>query len=86
MRITIKKLRALEACADQVEIFAREWPNGCRITKRNVLRMAALDLDVAWLARRVLRDLARAEYEKIRNPAWAEYKKICAIAFWKLVK
>ena len=51
MTITVQLLERLHACADQVAIFAREWPEGAEITTATVARAGALGLNRAWLAR-----------------------------------
>ena len=75
MRITTSKLNKLCACASQVEVFHKEWPNGAEANLKNVNRSIELGLDVNWLAHRVLREPARIEYNKVYEAAWIEYNK-----------
>ena len=72
-KITAEWLRAQHACSKQVETFAREWPAGAGITKANLLRAAALKLDLSWLARRVLAEPASEAYVVGREPAHKAY-------------
>ncbi len=53
MKITAKWLIERNACADQVAIVRREWPNGGEVTRGNLRRAADLGLDIDWLARHV---------------------------------
>jgi len=76
MKITTDWLVSRDACADQIAIFAAEWPDGAELTERNLLRAAELHLDLYWLARCILPPQARAEYERVEGPAWAEYERV----------
>lgn len=48
MRVTADDLRALDACEDQVSLFAREWPDGVTVTAATLERAEAIGLDVWW--------------------------------------
>jgi hypothetical protein len=69
-------LRELGACAEQVEIVEREWPNGVPITVPTIRKAYRLGLDVEWFTRRVLSPDTWAEWEKVTDRAWAEYDKV----------
>lgn len=71
MRVTKKLLQELNACEDQVEAFAAEWPDGCEITAENLTRCIALGLNIEWFATLIW----GAEYERQRSPLWAEYER-----------
>ena len=97
MKITKRQLQRLQACTEQVNLFATEWPSGCEVSEQNALRAIELGLDVDWLAKNVLtgdklaeydkvRDQAQAEYYKAYTSARAEYNKACAMAFVRLVE
>ena len=97
MKITKRQLQRLQACTEQVNLFATEWPEGCEVSEQNALRAIELGLDIDWLAKNVLTGDKLAEYEKVCAPAWAEYKKVrdqalaeyykvCAMAFVRLVE
>jgi len=80
MKITKKLLIEKEACADQVETFAREWPDGVEVYEAACLRAVRLGLDLDWAARRLLSKRARAKYVKAIAQARKEYKKAIAPA------
>ncbi len=73
-------LRAHGACERATQKVTDEWPAGAAVTRANLLRAAALGLDLDWLARRVLAAPASAEYERAMAPAWAEYERAMAPA------
>ena len=64
MLITAKMLEKKGASCGQVAIFREEWPKGARVTKKNCLRAAALDLDIDWAAVYFLPRVPWAEYNK----------------------
>ena len=78
MRVTVKSLRKLRACEDQVALFAAEWPDGVEVSEAVLLRAAEIGLDLDWWAQRVLSPPLLAEYERQRAPLWAEYERQCA--------
>lgn len=47
--ITSRHLRAMFACEWQIRKFRKEWPDGMKLLKKNLIRAAALGLDVCWL-------------------------------------
>jgi len=57
MRITVESLERLHACASQIALFSRLYPDGVELPKRNPARQAVLDaaarggLDVSWWLR-----------------------------------
>ena len=81
MRLTKKMLLEKNACHPAVETFAKEWPDGCDVNRKNVLRASELMLDLDWFASKFLTAPARAEYEKARDSAFAEYEKAKDSAF-----
>lgn len=52
--ITHDLLVGLGASCDQLGAFDREWPNGCRVRLKNLLRAAGLGISVAWFASGIL--------------------------------
>ena len=85
--IKTRWLTSQGACVEQIATFAAEWPAGAAVTRANIARATALHLDLNWLATRLLRgparaeynrvrDLALAEYERVRGQAWAEYERV----------
>ena len=73
-KITAEWLRAQHACSKQVETFAREWPAGAGITKANLLRAAALNLNTSWLASHVLSEPAHKAYDAAVATALDAYR------------
>lgn len=49
--ITVQSLRALQACEEQVELFARTFPGGAGWSHENIVQALQVGLDVTWLAR-----------------------------------
>ena len=84
MLITTQMLRDKNACESQVEIFAKQWPEGAEVTRENCLVALALGLDVRW-AGRLLVFLARTAYNKAEAEAeaWKVYNEVVAPA-WKV--
>jgi hypothetical protein len=90
MLITAKWLVERDACVEQVRKFRRKYPNGAKLTRKNLLAARAAGLDVFWLTGFIdpsawaeyvkARDAAWAEYDKASAPAWAEYDKARAPA------
>ena len=46
--ITASQLRQAGACQDQINIFQKEWPNGCEVNELSIRRIDALHLDINW--------------------------------------
>lgn len=46
--LTSIHLRWLNACDTQVRKFRKEWPDGMKMLKKNLIRAAELGLDVQW--------------------------------------
>lgn len=64
MLITAEMLDDKWACAEQVEIFEEEWPDGAKLTKKNLLRAAELELGVDWFLCKFLPRGLSNKYEK----------------------
>ena len=62
MRLTAAMLKEHHACAEQVVIFAAEWPAGCEVTEETLLRARELRLNLWWFACEFLPAPFRAEY------------------------
>jgi hypothetical protein len=76
MKITVKMLRDLRACSDQVDRFRALFPAGAKVTKSNVELAVAASLNIRWAADNLLSPAQRAEYDRIEGPARAEYDRI----------
>jgi hypothetical protein len=86
MRITKAMLEAHGACADQVAIFAAEWPRGCKVTLKACKRVVELRLNLNWAAEHLLSPPAWAAYQQATAPALAAYQQATAPAFWAAVR
>ena len=82
--ITLAMLDAKRPCKEQRNLFAELFLNGTPKTRRAALAAArkyADKFDWTWAAGIFLHAPARAEYNKVRVAALAEYDKVCAPAF-----
>ena len=89
----ILPLEALsDACASQLLIVRREWPQGVPLTPLTAQRAVELGLDLEWIADHLLdapawadytriTAKAKAEYERATAPAWADYTRVTAKAW-----
>lgn len=48
-RITVRMLRARDACPTEIKIFRKEWPKGAEVTADNLRRAAELGMFIDWL-------------------------------------
>lgn len=76
MRITTKLLEQKGACAKQVTLFSRLFPDGCVPTLELCL-VHADQFDWGWAAEHLLGDVARSEYDRACDVAWSEYDRAC---------
>lgn len=68
--ITVHKLRELEACSGQVEKVLAEWgEKPIPLTLANLKRAAELQLDLGWLAVKILTPSQRAVFDASVPPA-----------------
>ena len=84
MRITQELLQAKEACQEQLDMFAVDFPDGTEITAAICRAHPGYDYD--WAAANLLTTPEKlaaylaaraplwAEYEAARAPLWAEYE------------
>lgn len=79
MIITSDWLKSKDASQYQYlyEDFRSEWPDGCEANRQNLERVAALDIDLKWLAEKVLSATGCAEYKAKRDPL--EFKAMIVI-------
>ena len=73
--ITHEWLVEHDACEDQRDVFAAEWPDGVVLSEQSLYRAAELGLDLWWFAREYLPAPLLAEYERQRALLWAEYER-----------
>ena len=94
MIITVKRLRKLQACKDQTQLFQELFGSETEVTIEKCLSVYD-KFDWTWAANALLpksasaeykkvRDAARAKYNKVCDAAWAEYNKVRARAFGEL--
>jgi cell division septum initiation protein DivIVA len=80
-RITVAFLRKHKACKHQVDLFASVFPDeGADISRENILTASTSNLNIDWLARRILKASALAEYRRVTTSARAEYQRVTAPA------
>ena len=95
MTITLKQLRLLGACNEQVELFKAIFGKSVEVTYDVIVQYGA-QFDIKWLAKKVLsvdkyadyeakRDPLWADYEAKRAPLWADYAAKCALVFWAII-
>lgn len=86
MLITAKMLRSAGGREEEIKIFEAEWPNGCRVTRKNWNRAIELNLSVQW-ASVLLDEPAEVEYlalssktpdgyRGVEPAAWAAYENL----------
>ena len=73
MKITIEYLESLDACEDQIKIFNNTFPEGTNITKAACLKAARADLDIDWIACKVLSETAYEAYLEACAPIEKAY-------------
>jgi hypothetical protein len=67
--VTATMLRALNACADQIDLFLATFGEEAELTPENVRRAHEAGLDVVWMA--TYRE--RSEFERVWNDAYVEF-------------
>lgn len=86
MKITAERLRKMGACREQVIRFEHLWPNGANVTRLNCLIAAENELNVSWLAVRVLKghiyDVYEADADKVYE-AWKHGDTIDPLPYWQ---
>ena len=96
MTITLKQLRLLGACDEQVKLFRDTFGNSVELTKK-VVREHCGKFDVDWIACKVLpvplyadyeskRAMLYAVYESKRDTLYADYKTKRAMVFFSIIK
>ena len=72
--ITVEWLKENTACADAIDLFCKEWPDGCEVTYDNLVRADAIGLNLEWFAGCVLSPRVYADYEEKCVPLYADYE------------
>ena len=86
MRITAEMLETKGACADQVAIFRKHWPEGARPLLRTIKKAARLGLDLDWFACGFLARSALAAYEEATASVLAAYREATAPALYTAIR
>ena len=68
-KITKKLLQAKGACAEQVALFTKLWPQGVVPSLEAILRAQAVGLDLRWAACVLLSPMANSTYNAAMEPA-----------------
>ena len=71
--ITAEWLEENKACADAINLFCAEWPEGCEVTHDNLVRADTIRLNLEWFAKRVLPSQVYDEFEDKRAALYAVY-------------
>ena len=77
MLITLEFLVSKDACEDERDIFAKEWPEGVLLTRKSLQRATELSLNLDWLAGAVLPPGQLKTYKDADAPLWKTYKDAC---------
>ena len=81
-KITAKMLKDKGACAEQVTLFQKTWPNGV-VPSLKALRLAnKKGLSLLWFAKHFLSVPANKAYNEAITPAWKAYNEAITPA-WK---
>ena len=78
--ITARLLRAHGACADQVRIFRKTFPEGTPVTLSACRKAAKAGLLLDWAADNLLSAAAWKVYNEARAAAWKVYNEARAAA------
>ena len=73
MKITLKQLRLIGACAPQVELFKKTFGTEAELTVENALRYGAL-FDINWIANKVLKGDKLTDYQAKRDALDDDYR------------
>ena len=78
-RLTAAMLRRAGACAEQVALVRKHWPNGGTLRLPTLRKAARLGLSLDWLTQ-FLPVSAQADYDRALASAWADYERALAPA------
>ena len=71
MKITLKDLRRMGACLEQVKLFKSLFGGEVEMTRENVLQYGA-QFDLTWLASKIMSEAQYADYVSKRAPLFAD--------------
>ena len=72
MKITLKDLRRMGACLEQVKLFKSLFGGEVEMTRENVLQYGA-QFDLNWIAPKIMSEVQYADYVSKRAPLYADY-------------
>lgn len=76
MKITAALLKEKGACKDDIRAFEKQWPNGCKVTRKNCrIAFNVMGLDVTWAAAELLSIKEFAKYQEVCYSAQAKYAR-----------
>ena len=78
--LTVEYLKAKDACADQVDLFAATFPAGMLLTEENLLTAARAGLNLHWAAFHLLPAPASKAYDEATATAYKVYNEAIAQA------
>jgi hypothetical protein len=84
MTITVKQLRKLKACEEQVDLFKKLFGESVEITEALIKEHSA-KFDIYWLAKNLFSGSLLATYEASRDQLWATYEASHAIVFFDCI-
>jgi uncharacterized membrane protein YqiK len=74
-QITLDHLKQHQACNEQVRLFATTFGTSASLTLKNLDKAIKAGLQINWLTN-LLTPENRAEYERVRDTAYAEYQRV----------
>jgi len=75
MIITKEWLKSKHACQNNIDIFLKEWPDGCEVNRKNLERAITLNLYLYWLVENILPMGKYAEYNEKSISIETEYRE-----------
>ena len=95
MKITLRQLKKLDACTQQVVLFRTTFGESVELTE-DVVKEHGAKFEINWLAEKVLTPKQWANYQAKRAPLDADYQAKCAplyagyhakraFAFWEVL-
>ena len=76
MKITLKDLRRMGACSEQVSLFKCLFGGEVEMTREKVLQSGA-QFDLSWLASKIMSEAQYADYESKCDALFADYNSKC---------
>jgi hypothetical protein len=95
-KITAEMLEAEKVCGQQATLFKEIFPDGAKITRANWEKAKGAGLSVFFCVKFLspeklaeynkIRDSAWADYTKALGSTWTEYEKVCVSALFTLLE